>query len=237
LYRVIATAAQASLDVPGLLQQCAARFAMRSDWAFKQGSSCPVVPLDASVADLALQMGDAPLIPSSSSSSSKPTWAWSNLLQAGELMEHSDLRSAMANGPVLGYACFKFVILVIACIAPVFLILHHLVLSRYSAQYNKLEPGQQLVTCQHAAYVVVFGLQIVPQTYLAMRAFFKLWTADYVMGVELPLLLGVIVMSRVALYLVEACVRSVVKWSWVLFLHHSLYFVVLVVAIWSQNAW
>jgi hypothetical protein len=32
-------------------------------------------------------------------------------------------------------------------------------------------------------------------------------------------------------------VRSVVRWSWVLFLHHSLYFVVLVVAIWSQNAW
>jgi hypothetical protein len=94
-----------------------------------------------------------------------------------------------------------------------------------------------MVTCQHAAYAMVFGLQLIPQTYLAIRAFFKLWTADYVTGSELTVLLGVIVMARVALYLVEACVRSVVRWSWVLFLHHSLYFVVLVVAIRSQNAW
>jgi hypothetical protein len=127
--------------------------------------------------------------------------------------------------------------LVITCIAPVFLVLHHAVLSRYSAQYRQLEPGQQMVTCQHAAFVLVFGLQLVPQTYLAIRAFFKLWTADYAMGPELTVLLGIVVMLRVGLYLVEACVRSVVKWSWVLFLHHSLCFVVLVVAIWSQNAW
>ncbi|KAF6265679.1 hypothetical protein COO60DRAFT_1477849 [Scenedesmus sp. NREL 46B-D3] len=232
LHRVITTAAQAALDVPGLLQQCAAQFAMRTDWAMKQGTSCPAIHVDASLSDLALQMGDAPLI----ANSSRPTWAWSNLLQTGDIMAQPELLQAIAYGPVLGYACFRLVILVIACIAPLFLLLHHVVLSRLSAQYSKLEPGQQLVTCQHAAYAVVFGLQLVPQTYLAIRAFFKLWTAEYVMGVELTVLLGMIVMARVALYLVEACARSVVKWSWVLFLHHSLYFVVLVVAIWSQNA-
>jgi hypothetical protein len=127
--------------------------------------------------------------------------------------------------------------LVITCIAPVFLLLHPGVLARASKLYRRLEPGQQMVTCQHVAYVALFGVLIVPQTYLAIRAFFKLWTAEYMMGSELTMLLGVIVMARVALYLVEACVRSVVGWSWVLFLHHSLYFVVLVVAIWSQNAW
>jgi hypothetical protein len=138
---------------------------------------------------------------------------------------------------LLGYSGFKLVMLVITCIAPVFLLMHHGVLFRYSEQYRQLEPGQQMVTCQHAAYNGVFGLQIVPQTYLAIRAFFKLWTAEYAMGAELTVLLGVIVVARVALCLVKACVRSVVRWSWVLFLHHSLYFVVLVVAIRSQNAW
>lgn len=183
--------------------------------------------------DLALQMGDVPVIPNSG----RPTWAWSNLLQAGDLVATPDLLQAVGSGRVLGYSCYKLVMLVITCIAPVYLVLHHVVLFKGSTAYRHLPQGQQLVTCQHAAYVVVFGLQIAPQTFLAIRTFFKLWTAQYVMGNELTLLLGVIVMSRAALYLVEACVRSVVKWSWVLFLHHSLYFVVLVVAIWAQNAW
>ncbi|WIA14482.1 hypothetical protein OEZ85_003004 [Tetradesmus obliquus] len=235
LYKVIETAAAASLDVPGLLQQCVARFAMRADWAMKQHTSCPAIGLDASVSSLALQMGDVPLIPSNSSNP-RPTWAWKNLLQTGDLMEQQpELVHALAAGPVLGYSCLKLVMLTITCIAPVFFVLHHGILMRFSAQYKQLEPGQQLVSCQHAAYVVVFGLQLIPQTLLAMQAFFKLWTAEYAAGSELPVLLGVVVMARVALYLVEACVRSVVRWSWVLFLHHSLYFVVLVVAIWSQS--
>uniref|UniRef100_A0A383WEB5 Uncharacterized protein n=1 Tax=Tetradesmus obliquus TaxID=3088 RepID=A0A383WEB5_TETOB len=86
LYKVIETAAAASLDVPGLLQQCAARFAMRADWAMKQHTSCPAIGLDASISSLALQMGDVPLIPSNSSNP-RPTWAWKNLLQTGDLME------------------------------------------------------------------------------------------------------------------------------------------------------
>jgi hypothetical protein len=233
LFKLIATASQASLDVIGLLQHCAGRFAMRTDWAMKYNTTCPAIPLGASISELALKMGDVPLI----SNSGRPMWAWSNLLQTGDLVARPELLQAVASGQVLGYSCYKLVMLVITCIAPVFLMLHHGVLLKGSSQYRHLPPGQQLVTCQHAAYVVVFGLQMIPQTYLAARAFFKLWTAEYIMGIELPLLLGVIVMSRVALYLVEACVRSVVKWSWVLFLHHSLYFVVLVVAIWSQNAW
>jgi hypothetical protein len=184
LYKLIATATQASYDVIGLLQQGAARFAMQTDWAMRRNTSCPSIQLGASITDLALQMGDVPVIPNND----RPTWAWSNLLQAGDLVATPNLLQAIASGRVLGYSCYKLVMLVVTCVAPVYLVLHHGVLLKGSAQYRHLPQGQQLVTCQHAAYVVVFGLHIVPQTYLAIRTFFKLWTAQYVMGSELTLL-------------------------------------------------
>jgi hypothetical protein len=58
----------------------------------KQGTICPAIPLGASVTDLAMQLGDAPLI----ANSSRPTWAWSNLLQTGDLLAQLELLQALA---------------------------------------------------------------------------------------------------------------------------------------------
>jgi hypothetical protein len=107
LYKIIATAATTSFDIPGLLKQCATRLAMRTDWALKQNTSCPPIPLGASITDLTLQMGDAPLI----ANSSRPKWAWSTLLQTGDLMAQPELLEAVVAGQVLGYSCFKHVML------------------------------------------------------------------------------------------------------------------------------
>eukprot|EP00878_Enallax_costatus_P015634 GHUV01016379.1.p1 GENE.GHUV01016379.1~~GHUV01016379.1.p1 ORF type:complete len:202 (+),score=24.14 GHUV01016379.1:30-608(+) len=40
---------------------------------------------------------------------------------------------------------------------------------------------------------------------------------------------------RAVLYIVEACIRSVVRFSGLLLVHHQLYFVVLISAIWTLN--
>lgn len=72
---------------------------------------------------------------------------------------------------------------------------------------------------------------------MSIRLLFKFWTAEYTEGTGLNDLVGVFVMLmvRAALYLVEACVRSV-KFSWLLVVHHVLFFTVVFMGVWTENA-
>lgn len=85
-------------------------------------------------------------------------------------------------------------------------------------------------------YAVVFALSLVPQTVLAVRSMLIAWTGTYLVSPELSVLVGVFIPTRAVLYVGEAAVRSVVKWSWLLVVHHLLFFTIVVMAVWSQNA-
>lgn len=241
LFEVMHQASQAQLDVPSLLKTCSQKHDMQADWAWKQDTACPDIPLNASVNSLLLQMGDTLILQTQPAQHEQlgqdpNLWSWRNLLQTAALQARPDLEAAIAAGPVLGLRCLMFILVGFVCIAPVYLIMHKLVLLRCSSIYRSLEAGQQMVTCQHAVFFTIFALQLVPQTYLTVRCLFRAWTAAYVSSQELTILFGGIIVTRAVLYIVESCLRSVVRFSWLLLLHHHLYFVVLIVAIWTLNA-
>lgn len=65
-----------------------------------------------------------------------------------------------------------------------------------SAAYRHLPPTDKLVSCQHAVNAVVFSLSLVPQTALAIGAYFFAWTGSYIAGPELSTLVGVLISSE-----------------------------------------
>eukprot|EP00878_Enallax_costatus_P011142 GHUV01011635.1.p1 GENE.GHUV01011635.1~~GHUV01011635.1.p1 ORF type:complete len:349 (+),score=35.48 GHUV01011635.1:635-1681(+) len=206
---------------------------MKTEWALKPHTACPAVPISATPESILLQLGPAPiLVPGGTPTA---TWAVSNLLQSGRLMAMPALRDAFASGPVLGLGALISVFTVFCCIVPLYVVLHRFVLPVFPA-YCRLDPAHRLVSCQHAVLLVVFTLQLLPQSILTIRCLFMTWTADYIMSHEMQVLLGFVVAMRAVLYIVEACIRSVVRFSWLLLVHHQLFFLVLVSAIWTLNA-
>jgi hypothetical protein len=157
------------------------------------------------------------------------------MLQFGEVMgELTDLQSV--SDKLFGSKTLQLLFLVMICVPLAFFLLHHMVLMRFSSAYRRLGQADRLISCQHAVYAVVFGLSLVPQTALAIRSLFLAWTGTYLVSAELSVLAGVFIPTRAVLYVGEAAVRSVVKWSWLLVVHHLLFFTIVVMAVWSQSA-
>eukprot|EP00775_Hariotina_reticulata_P004191 gene4191-4439_t len=233
LYRAIEATSKSNINLQLLLMTCAGKHNMRTDWAMKPGSSCPPIPLNATATSLMLEAGERPVV-----SHIRPVWSWSNLLQAQDMVPQRQLIHAVAAGPMLGLECVKYMTLILLSVPALFLVMHWGVLRLLSKRYRGFAEGQQLVTCQHAVYAFVFTLQLIPQTMVSMRFLFKIWTANFVQGTGLFSLLTLIVMMlvRAALYLIEAAVRGVVKFSWLLIVHHTLFFAIFLMGVWSEDA-
>jgi hypothetical protein len=191
-------------------------------------ASCPAVYFTDNPATIASRMGDVPVF------AGARTWAWGNILQTGQLMQqHPDWMGEVLTKEI-GFFCVQLMFTMLLCIAPIFLVLHKLVLVRWSRVYRGLSPMQQLVTCQHAVYAVVLGLQLGPQTYLTLRVLFRAWSGEYMVGPEPPILIGSFLMTHAALYVLEASVRSI-HFNWLLLLHHQLFFAITVICLWTSN--
>eukprot|EP00878_Enallax_costatus_P038439 GHUV01043673.1.p1 GENE.GHUV01043673.1~~GHUV01043673.1.p1 ORF type:complete len:423 (+),score=82.42 GHUV01043673.1:253-1521(+) len=230
LYKVIEKASTANFDVLHILRDCSQKHNARTDWAMRPKTTCPNLALNATRLDIAMQFGDTVLL---DSAQGKPQWAWSHMLQGGDMMA-SPMVHELPTQRVLGLSCVQLLLVILISMAPVYLAMHKLVLMQFSSVYRELSKMQQLVTCQHGVYAVVFSLQLVPQTVIACRFLFKAWTGDYIASQELPLLVGVFILSRAALYLTEACVRSV-HTSWLLLVHHQLFFTIILMGLWTEN--
>lgn len=234
-YEAATQASKLGLDFLGLLLSCRkganSTAPFSTQWASAEGTFCPDIPFDARPGDLMLALGDAVIIPSSRSRS---RWAWANLRQFGEVVgKVVDLSAAKAR--LTGSQTLQLLMLLMICMPPVFLLLHRGVLMPASPAYRALGPTGQLVTCQHAVYALVFTLSVVPQAVLAFQALFSAWTGSFLSSAVLPVLVGVFLSTRAVLYLIEASVRCVVKWSWLLVTHHLLFYTVVVMAYWTQS--
>lgn len=175
-------------------------------------------------------LGDHIILPTSRA---RGDWAWGNLLQFGEISEHiQDLHAVFEQ--LFGLPTLKFLLLIIITTGPLFLFMDAAVLS-HSAMYKKLGAAERMIVCQHSVYAVVFSLSFVPQTVMALTAMFKAWTGSYLASPQLAALAGVFIASRAMLYIVEACTRSVIKRSWLLIVHHQLFFLIIAMGIWLQD--
>lgn len=222
------------VNVLAVLQQCASSHGMRASWALQRpGGACPKLGLGEMTAPVEVLLASRPASPFLLNST-RPTWAWTNLLQAGDYMAQMPRVMSAFVDRVLGLRCLQMALLSLMLVAPLFGGLHHAVLMPLSATYRAMDGTSRLITCQHAVYALVFGLQLGPQTVMSVRAFFRLWTPAYAFSDELSILVGIIIMARAALYMVEACVRSV-AFNWLLVLHHGLYFSIFFVGLWTQN--
>jgi hypothetical protein len=227
---VIQTAAAKRVDVLRVLAACRAQQGSRTAWAMDTSpeASCPAVYFHDNPATIATRLGDVPVF------AGTPTWSWKNILQAGILMQqHPDWMGQVLTKEI-GFFCVQLMFTMLLCIAPLFLVLHRFVLTKWSSVYRALSPMQQLVTCQHAVYALVLGLQLGPQTYLTLRVLFRAWSGEYMVGPEPPILIGGFLMTHAALYVLEASVRSV-NFNWLLLLHHQLFFAITVICLWTTN--
>lgn len=232
LYRTLAKASESSnVDALGILNKCRKQHSgqFQTQWATAVPTACPAIPLSARVTDVISLAGPATLLPSGDV---QPTWAWPNLLQWAEVPQITADPSVFEEA--FGMRALKLLMLVFLSAPPIFLALH-VVLSRGSSVYRSLAAADRMVVCQHSVYAVVFGLSMVPQTVLAFTALFKSWTGDFFSSSQLPILAGVFIGSRLLLYLVEACVRCVIKGSWLLVVHHLMFFLFITIGMWAQS--
>lgn len=158
LYKVIEATARLRINALQVLELCAQQQHLQADWAMNPHTACPDIPLNATALTLLAQLREVPLF-----NSHRPVRAWSNLLQAQEVMARPDWVHALAEGPMLGLQLIKHVLLIFLCVPSAFFLMHKAVLTRVCASYRGLDESQRLVTCQHAVYALVFGLQLVPQ--------------------------------------------------------------------------
>jgi len=231
LYQIAATASQAGLDALGVLTRCRQQHNFQTQWATATPTDCPDIPISADASDLINLFGDEVVL---SGAKSRTTWSWGNLLQVGEVMEElPDVRGVWQK--LFGVEAFKLMLLVMISTGPVFGVLH-MALMRSSSAYAKLGAAERFIVCQHSAYAVVFSLSLIPQTWLALTALFKSWTGAYLASSQLTALCALFLSTRALLYIVEVCYRSVFKRSWLLVVHHELFFLVIVLGVWTQDA-
>lgn len=234
LYKTAAVALDEGLDVLGLLHTChKTQPGFQTQWASAQPTACPYINFGLDAADLALQLGPEPVL---ESAKGRPAWAFSHMLQFGEIMQVLNRDMESIWNQVLGSRFANYMFLVIILMPPLFFIAHHGLLMPFSAEYRGLPAAERLVVCEHAVYVFVFGVSLIPQTLLAFTALFKAWTGWYLQSAQLAALFGIFIASRAVLYAVEASVRSVIKWSWLLLVHHQLFFLIVLLAMWGRNA-
>jgi len=232
LYLTITQAARAGLDVLGLLQSCKTNSSsFKTQWATGEGTLCPNISIDARLGDLLSEFGDAVVIPSSKS---RAEWAWANMLQFGEFMgEIPEQSSIIAR--ISGTKALQIMFVVMVCMPMLFLALHHGVLMRLSAAYRGLSAADRMISCQHAVYAVVFSLSLVPQTVIACMSLFYAWTGTFLAANYITLLVALFINTRAILYVGEAFIRSVIKWSWLLVVHHTLFTLVVCLALWTHD--
>jgi hypothetical protein len=236
LYKSAALASDSGLDVLGVLHKCRrGQPGFQTQWASASPSACPHITFSLNSAELMLQLG--PDIVLAAAKKSGKEWAWANLLQFGAIMQEmpgDEIQPVWEH--VVGSTFAKFMFLVIILMPPLFFAAHRACLRPWSAAYRALSAAEQLVVTEHCVYIFVFGVSLLPQTILALTSLFKAWTGWYLDSAQIGALLGVFVASRTVLYAVEASVRSVVKWSWLLIVHHQLFFLIVLLALWGRNA-
>jgi len=218
LYQAITRSAQSiQLDLLGLLRQCRRlNVNFTTQWATAIPTDCPSMPLDVTPISLAPQMASAAFM-----STVRPGWSWQNLLQFGEAMAWKPYVYAVIDD-IFGIKLVQILLGVFVGL-PLMFPVANLALLRYSNTYRSLRQHLRLVTCQHSVYAALFGLSVVPQTWLALRALFSTWTGDLLATQQLTFLLGLFCVPRCALYLLEASVRSVCKVNTLLVAHRVIY--------------
>ena len=230
LYKIITHASTLNVDALRVLKVCAAKFDMAADWSMKPNTTCPSIALNATTVDFLMGRGSEPVL-----GPSVPTWAWSNLLQAAGIQAMPKHLLEDFSDAALGIKSMQVLLLTFMCIPLVVLFVHHVLLKPFSLVYRSLAPVQQFVTCQHGVFAVTLGLQLVPQTALAIRFLFKAWTANYFLSGEPILLLCFFLMTHGGLYLIEACLRATQQISWLLLFHHLSFFVIIVIGFWAGS--
>lgn len=235
LYKTIRRGSQHGIDVLRLLSSCKSNptVGFATQWAPANATdartACPYIPLGASAATLIKHMGPAPVL---STSRSRPVWAWADLMQFGEVHEQvKDTHGIWQE--LIGLQLLQMVFAVVICAPPCFLVMHRVMLC--SSTYRDLQGQDRMIVCQHSVYATVFGLSMIPQTVLFCIAMFKGWTGDYLASRQFTALCGIFMATRAIMYLIEGSVRSVIKWSWLLVVHHELFFLIIVMALWTTN--
>jgi hypothetical protein len=193
-------------------------------------AACAYIPMGASSAGVIKQMGPGVVL---TSSRSRPAWAWANLLQSGQAhQQFNDIPEFWQE--LIGLQSLQLLFTVVLCMPPFYFAMHKAMLFLNST-YRALPGQDRMVVCQHGVYAVVFGLSLIPQTILTCTALFKAWTGEYLVTRQLAAVCGVFMASRVVLYVIEGSIRSVIKFSWLLIVHHQLFFVIIVMAFWTTN--
>jgi hypothetical protein len=139
----------------------------------------------------------------------KPHWGWDNLLQMAEAVSWTPYVHTLIDD-MFGIKLVQILLGVFAALPLVFAATNAALL-KYSVTYRALLQHQRLVTVQHTVYAVVFGLSLVPQTYLTLRCLFYTLTGEVIFTRLFTYLLGLFVVPRCALYVMEASNRTTIK--------------------------
>jgi hypothetical protein len=139
-----------------------------------------------------------------------PHMSWQNLLQWGAAAgwkPHIDTVIQHVFGTTLVQ-----ITLGVWTALPLLVLAVHLLLCRSSSVYRSLRGGcEHLVVLWHAVYALLFGLSLVPQTFIALRALFATTTGTMVASGGLTYLLSLFVLPRLSLYFAEGAFRTVIK--------------------------
>jgi hypothetical protein len=106
---------------------------------------------------------------------------------------------------------------------------------KFCQPYRQLSLVRRLVCATHSAFFVLLGLQLVPQTILAIQILFKSWAEQDILLEQLSAFMGIFIWSHAAMYAVEACIRATVDISPVLLVHHLGFFAINMLAFWTVN--
>jgi hypothetical protein len=164
-----------------------------------------------------------------------PEWAARNIEQGLVGGAAGDGVSGLLRG--LSYNALVWVPLAGVLVFALTLAVHVLTRLALGRKLEGLGLEQQLVSSQHALFVAVFAIQIVPFTYLAAEFLFKRWTAAYFVGDDrhacaLGAMVGFMIVSHAYLYCMESGLRVLIKPSPLLLVHHALFFLLLACGLW-----
>lgn len=208
LYEVVTqAAARFQIDVLGMLTQCRMLYSnFSTQWDSAGPSECPHLPMDVNAVSMAPVIGPAAL----TSKRVTPHMSWQNLLQWGAAAGWKPHIDTVIQH-VFGTALVQITLDVWTAL-PLLVLAVHVVLCRSSDVYRSLRPDcKHLVTLWHAVYALLFGLSLVPQTSIAVRALFATTTGSMLASGWLTYLLGLFVLPRLSLYFAEGAFRTVIK--------------------------
>lgn len=106
LYGTITQASKLGLGVLTLLTSCQANATSNTpfltQWAVRDNTTCPNIPIDARMGDLLADFGDAVIVPSSMS---RAQWAWGNMLNLVKPWESLPTCALLARSSLAAKAC------------------------------------------------------------------------------------------------------------------------------------